>query len=109
MANTTNIYSLSLLGEACGIPSTTKYFSWHNNTLTEIIETTTVSDAGVYYYDEEVQFPNEHRGNTQLVVKKIEEGEADESKPYNEDGPYYKTYNKMEKYLWDGKGLKPIK
>ena len=58
-----------------------------------------VSDAGVFYYDEKILFPSEHKRNNQLIYKYIEEGEAKDDDTL---GPDYRISKREEHFQWDG-------
>jgi len=63
-----------------------------------------VSDAGIYYYDESILFPTEHKKEANVIYKIIEEGEA----PEDADDMAELTYEvrkKQEKFLWNGKSF----
>lgn len=62
-----------------------------------------VGDAGIYYYEETLLFPSEHKGSNQLIIKNIEEG-SNESETYDTNGdPVYKIKKSKEAYQWTGK------
>src|SRR5690606_22300996 len=69
-----NIYRLGLLGEACGVTSVYTYFAFNENELFALPGKQLVGDAGIYYYEETLLFPSEHKGSNQLLIKNIEEG-----------------------------------
>lgn len=97
-----NIVRIGFLGEACAIPSNYYYFGWNGSRLIPLPEAYRVSDAGVYYYTEQMLFPSEHKKGANIIYKMIEEGEAlDED---NGKEIRYKIRKKKVTYLWDGKG-----
>ena len=97
-----NIVRIGFLGEACAIPSNFYYFGWNGSRFIPLPEAYRVSDAGVYYYTEQMLFPSEHKKDANFIYKMIEEGEAlDED---NGKEIRYKTRKKKVTYLWDGKG-----
>ncbi|MFE7086336.1 hypothetical protein ACFU8T_12245 [Sphingobacterium spiritivorum] len=60
----------------------------------------TVSDGGIFYHEEKILFPSEHKKAPNLVYKLIEEGEGYESE--EEDSKMTIT-KKQETYIWNGK------
>lgn len=99
LENLDNIYRIGFLGEACGVATTHYYFSWNGKSMDYLFNKSSVSDAGIFYYEETILFPSEHKLADNLIIKDIEQGEvidemADELK--------YKTKRKREKYSWDG-------
>jgi len=94
------IYNVIFSGEACGIPTTTFGFAWDGTNLNALPKISSVSDAGVYYYSEELEFPKKYTKGNQLIIKKMEEGEViDDTKEELE----YKIKKSEERYSWDGK------
>lgn len=98
-----SIYSIQFLGEACGISTQVFNFAWTGNKLIDLPKTTSVSDAGVFYYSEELLFPNQHKKGKKLIVKAIEEGESETD--INDETVSeikYKVKKSEETYEWDG-------
>lgn len=100
-----SIYRIGFLGEACGISSNHYYFGWSGNKIIPLFYKTSVSDAGVFYYEEKILFPAEHQQGTQLIFKDTEEGEVID--PEADDLKYKITTNR-KKYSWDGKIISEI-
>ncbi|GHE30404.1 SH3 domain-containing protein [Sphingobacterium griseoflavum] len=98
------IFRISFLGEACGIPSNHYYAGWNGAMFIELPMRYTVSDAGVYYYEESMLFPSEHRKEANVIYKLIEEGEAHEEVEDLAELSY-DIKKKQEKFLWNGKGF----
>jgi len=97
--NLESIYRIGFLGEACGIASNHYYFGWNGTTLTPMFYKSSVSDAGVYYYDEKILFPSEHKLDKNLILKDIEIGEVVDE---DAEEPVFKTTKQRKKYHWDG-------
>lgn len=94
------IYNVNFSGEACGIPTTNYGFAWDGMDLNVLPKISSVSDAGVYYYSEELEFPKKHKMGNQLIIKKMEEGEViDDTKEELE----FNIKKSEERYSWDGK------
>lgn len=105
LKDTKAIYNIIFAGEACGIPTVTYGYAWDGTNLHSLPKVSSVSDAGVYYYNEELDFPKPTKPGNQLIVKKIEEGEViDDSK----DELEYKIKKSEEHYSWDGKSYQKL-
>jgi hypothetical protein len=102
--NSKNIFSVNFHGEACGISSEQNSLSWDGSTFTTLPKTVAVSDAGVFYYSEELLLPNKHKLGKDIILKICEEGEVQE---YDDTDPEaelkYTVKKKEETYKWDGK------
>ncbi|TDS12286.1 hypothetical protein [Sphingobacterium paludis] len=99
-----HIFRIAFSGEACGIPTNYYYAGWNGAQFFDLPSRYVVSDAGVYYYQESMLFPAEHKKEANVIYKVIEEGEAQE----NTDefaAINYSIRKKEEKFLWDGKGF----
>jgi len=94
-----HIYRIMFSGEACGVPTNYYYTGWDGNRFIEMPMRYTVSDAGVFYYEEKMLFPSEHNIEPNVIYKEIEEGEVidPDANDYK-----YKNKRKREKYRWDG-------
>ena len=103
IATAKQTYSIRFLGEACGISSIHQALAFDGKQLILLPRTSSVSDAGVYYYDEELKFPKKHQLGKDIVLKTIETGEAED---YDMDNPpeelKYKISKVEETYQWDG-------
>ncbi len=65
-------------GEACGIPSVSKYMLWDGERLVELPTAESVSDAGVFYHDEDYIFPSDDKGVAGHIILQVEEGSGEE-------------------------------
>jgi len=107
--NTKNIYSIKFLGEACGISSEDNLFSWDGLNFTTLPKTVAVSDAGVFYYSEELILPNKHKLGKDIILKVSEEGEVEEYDDSDLDAELiYKVKKKEETFQWDGSIYKKV-
>lgn len=93
------ILRIAFIGEACGIPSEYYYMGWDGNHGINMPRKYTVSDAGIYYYEESLLFPTEHQKEHNIVYKLIEEGEAIDE---NAAEIKYKITKTQQKYIWNG-------
>ena len=104
-----NIYTINFMGEACGIASENNLFSWDGAQFRSLPKLTGVSDAGVFYYIEELIFPKDHKLGNDIILKTIEEGEAEE---YELDNPTdeikFKVSKKQETFKFDGNAYNMI-
>lgn len=97
-----NIFRMEFSGEACGIATNYFYYAWNGNELLELPGKTKVSDAGVYYYTENLLFPSEHKGKDDLIIKWIiSEAMADEDEVVASE-----IEKKKEIYNWDSRNYK---
>lgn len=98
-----SIYAIKFLGEACGIASEENYFAWDGEQFTTLPKTTSVSDAGVFYYAEELVFPKKHQLGNDVILKISEEGEAEFEEEANpEEEINFKISKKEETYQRNG-------
>lgn len=94
-----NIFRIAFIGEACGIPSNYYYVGWNGDNFIAMPSRSSVSDAGVFYHDEQILFPSEHQKEQNYIYKLTEEGEViDENAPELQ----YKTIKSTERYIWNG-------
>ncbi|NIG54799.1 SH3 domain-containing protein [Chitinophaga sp. Cy-1792] len=103
LTNVQNIIVINFSGEACGIPTCDYYFAWTKDSmLVRFPDKTNVGDADAYYHSEEFIFPNEKKGQPDLVIWEMSEEEATDV--VNKDGSHkMKTTDKGRKvYQWDG-------
>ncbi|WP_333862700.1 hypothetical protein [Sphingobacterium sp.] len=105
LQNVKQIIRIEFLGEACGIPSDYYYVAWTGQQLASLPSRYSVSDAGVFYYDEKIHFPSEHGKNSQIIYKYIEEGEVIDD---NAENPNFKVTKKKEEFQWNGTGFEKL-
>lgn len=105
LQNIQNIHRLAFLGEACGIPTQYYYFAWNGKNLIHFPEKMSVSDAGVFYHEETILFPSEHKGDPSVIYKNIIDAENNSE---NLDNPRYLETKSQKKFVWDGKVLSEI-
>lgn len=96
------IYRVGFYGEACGVPTIHTYLGWDGQQFINMLSKTSVGDAGVYYYEEKVLFPVEHKLQGDLVIKDIIQGEVIDLDAVE---PEIKETSKREKYRWENKQL----
>lgn len=94
------IYRIGFFGEACGVSTNYHYIGWTGNGFVDLPGKSSVSDAGVFYYEEKLLFPSEHGLDPTLIIKDITEGEAVDP---DQEKLTYKEKKSREKYRWDGK------
>lgn len=108
LKNIAEVYRISFSGQACGIPTYHFYFGWTGKDFLLLPEKYDVGDAGVFYHTEEFIFPKEKGGQTNMIIKNIEE---DEEVGEAKDGSYtiHEVKKSSEFYTWDGKTFKLLK
>lgn len=94
------IYRIGFLGEACGVATNHYYVGWTGTEFLRLPEKSNVADAGVFYHEEKLIFPSEHKLDPALIIKDITEGEVVDP---NQKELTYKETRKREKYIWNGK------
>lgn len=97
--NVKQILRMEFLSGACAVPTEYNYMAWTGQKLINLPSRYSVSDAGVFYYDEKILFPSEHKRNNQLIYKYIEEGEAKDDSTLDPD---YRISKREEYFQWDG-------
>jgi len=105
LAGLEQIYRVEFHGEACGIPTNYYYVGWNGKEFMSMPNRYSVSDAGIYYYDESILFPSEHKQEPNMIYKLIEQGEAIGE---NEEDYEYAIQKKEEKYSWNGEYFSQI-
>lgn len=105
LENLQSIHRIGFLGEACGISSNHYYFGWNGQEMIPMLDKSSVSDAGVFYYNETILFPSEHKLDNVTIIKDIEEGEVidDEAEVLQ-----YKVKKERKEYRWDGKNIAEV-
>lgn len=89
---------------ACGYPSGNNLVFWlENNSLLKVLETSSISDGGVFFDSEECLFPTDKGGIAEhiMVVKDVAEMEETEQGEIN----YTKHEFKITIYKWTGQKL----
>ena len=92
-----NLIMLSFLYEACGFENRNVLFVWTGSYLVRGISASTVSEAGVFHYSEEIIFPeNEALSSAPIMLVTIAEEFDDEIMDY------FITSQDTVYYFWDG-------
>lgn len=105
LENIQNIHRVSFLGEACGIPSRSYYFAWNGTNLIHFPEKMNVSDGGIFYHEETILFPSEHKGDPKMIYKNIIDAE-NISEDY--ENPTFIETKHQQEFTWDGRFLSEI-
>ena len=105
LENIQNIHRVGFLSEACGIPTRYYYFAWNGTNLIHFPAKMTVADAGVFYHDETILFPSEHKGDPTMIYKNIIDAE-NVSEDF--DAPRFIETKNQQEYTWDGRFLSEI-
>ncbi|UIR54696.1 hypothetical protein LZQ00_10455 [Sphingobacterium sp. SRCM116780] len=106
LKNIKNIHRSAFLGEACGIATQYYYFAWNGQNLIRFPDKMSVADASVFYHEETILFPSEHKGDQTMIYKKIVE--AENSNENLNDEPQYKETKSQINYTWDGTTLSQV-
>ena len=100
-----HLIAITFGGEACGIPAYTHYYAWTGSELKKLVTLRNVSDAGQYYYTEDLVFPNQKGGRPGHLVVQIRAGES--TGKANRDGePLYREKKSQKIYRWSETELK---
>lgn len=105
--NVKAVLSVNYFYPACGYPSGNNLLFWQsNNQLTKVLETTSVSDAGVFYDSEDYILPSQRGGigDHLLLVKDTSEFEEKDS-----DMVRTSQTIKVVLYKWTGSKLMKVK
>lgn len=105
--NVNALLSVNYYYPACGYPSGNNLLFWQkNDKLNKVLETSSVSDGGVFYSSEEYVLPSDKGGigNHILVVK--DEATFEEK---GDDLVMSKQTYKITLYKWTGSSLKKVK
>ncbi|WP_196939123.1 hypothetical protein [Sphingobacterium pedocola] len=97
------IHRVGFYGEACGIPTTHYYLGWNGENFVDMFSKSSVSDAGVSYYEEKILFPIEHHLEAGLIIKDIVQGEIID---YEAEELQYSETKHRQNYSWDGKRIR---
>ncbi len=106
LKNITEVYRISFSGEACGIPTFHFYFGWTGTSFLLLPEKYNVGDAGVFYHNEELVFPKEKGGQSNIIIKNITEAEIIDE---NSENNTFTITKLIEYFSWNGKSFKIIK
>jgi hypothetical protein len=103
LKNVKAVLTVNYYYPACGYASGTNLLFWQqNNQLTKVLETSSVSDAGVFYSSEEFLLPSQRGGIGDHVVVLRDESEFEER---GEDMVRVKQRYGITLYKWDGSKL----
>ncbi|MDM1293154.1 hypothetical protein HX021_02450 [Sphingobacterium sp. N143] len=105
LKNVKQILRFEFIAEACGIPTDFTYVAWTGEKFIDLPSRYSIADAGVFYHDEKILFPSEHKKNNQIIYKYIEEGEVIDD---NALDPNYNISKKEEQFQWDGNQFNKI-
>lgn len=102
LQNVKNIVAINYLSEACGVEGGVSYIFWDGSNLKHIADLSSISDAGIYYYQEKFIFPNQPEGVNGKLVYEVERGTIED-----EETNWVKTYKEKREYAWTGTELVP--
>ncbi len=93
----TDMVFIDFIAEACGIDGGGYYLFNQNNALLDAIELQQISDSGMYWYIEEVIFPDEKGGTKGKIILNREQGET-----IDDDSDWVKTKHESREFIWTG-------
>ena len=102
LQNVKNIIAINYLSEACGVEGGVSYIFWDGNDLKHIADLSSISEAGMFYYQEKFVFPNQPQGVNDKLVYEVERGTIED-----EETNWVKTYKEKREYVWTGTKLVP--
>src|SRR5690606_38788970 len=97
--NVKNIIAINYLAEACGVEGGVSYIFWDGNDLKHIADLSSISEAGMFYYQEKFVFPNQPEGVNDKLVYEVERGTIED-----EETNWVKTYKEKQEYGCTGTG-----
>jgi hypothetical protein len=107
LKNVKAVLSVNYYFPACGYPSGDNLFFWQeNNLLTKVLETVSISDAGVFYASEDYILPNERGGIGDHVIVTKDTSEFEEK---GNDLVRTKQTVGLVLYKWNGSKLLKIR
>lgn len=100
LSDVDNILFFNYLSEACGENGGGIYVFYSNNKLIKALNVVSISDAGVYWENEELIFPSDDNGiPDKIIYKKEEQVVIDEETQWSE------TKTTTAQLTWDGKKI----
>lgn len=102
LLNVNNIIAINYLSEACGVEGGVSYIFWDGNDLKHIADLSSISEAGIFYYEETFVFPSQPQGINDKLVYEVERGTIED-----EETNWVKTYKEKREYVWTGTELVP--
>ncbi|WP_340199234.1 SH3 domain-containing protein [Ascidiimonas sp. W6] len=96
------LISVDYISEACGVEGGISYFTWNGSTIKHFVNLSSISDAGIYSYEERFIFPDENGLAANKIVYKrnrtVVEDELTE---------WMVETNESRIIEWDGKNFSP--
>lgn len=102
LQNVKNIIAINYLSEACGVEGGVSYIFWDGSNLKHIADLSSISEAGMFYYQEKFVFPNQPEGVKDKLVYEVERGTIED-----EETNWVKTYKEKREYAWTGTEMVP--
>ncbi|WP_108869158.1 SH3 domain-containing protein [Aquimarina aquimarini] len=88
--------------ESCGVDGGKSYLFWNGIKLSNIANTSEISDGDLYHYESKYIFPDDDRGIPNVIVYQEEQGEMKD-----EETEWYVTIKQQCNLTWDGEKLLP--
>lgn len=103
LSNVQHIVVLTFEGGACGIPTYDYYLAWTNpHRLVRLPGKVNISDAGAFYQQETLTFPNEKNGKPDMLIWSTTTEEATEEVDKDGNEILKVTDKRSIVYSWDG-------
>lgn len=103
LKNVDSVYEIGFQYEACGYPNGSVYIARIKNKLVKLLKITSVAEAGVFHYDEEIIFPDGAAGKEDRIIVIKTEAEFDVKR-----SDYKVVKESKEIYFWNGMYLKKL-
>lgn len=100
LENVQEVVRIMFGGEACGIPSNFYYEGFSGTAFLDLPGKMNVGDAGVFYHEETLLFPNETGGQPGKIIRLTKEEEVLEEETEKKKAKVKKS-SKREVYNWE--------
>lgn len=97
-----NIISIDYFSEACGMEGGITFLTWDKEKLVELIHLSSVSEAGIFYFNEKLIFPNDSDGLPKKIIYQSEHGET-----IDESYRWWKSTKEERDHDWINKKVDP--
>lgn len=102
LQNIKDIIAIDYLSEACGVEGGVSYIFWDGSNLKHIADLSSISEAGMFYYEEKFVFPNQPHGVNDKIVYEVEHSTIED-----EVTNWIKTNKEKREYTWTGAEMSP--
>lgn len=95
-----NMIYVDYLAEACGVEGGGYYLFNNETALVKVIELSSISEAGLFWFKENIVFPSDVGGKKDKIIIKREAGEM-----IDEESNHTKVTIETKEFSWEGKQL----